>query len=793
MLSPENLSLGVLEERARSLAREVGLSPVVAQLLLNRGVDGPEAARRWLEADLSATHDPFLFRDMERAVDLVVRALQAGTPILVHGDYDVDGVCSTVILVETLALLGADVRYHVPHRETEGYGVSEAAVEAAADRGAGLLVTADCGSSSHRALQRARERGMRVVVTDHHRIPADPPAPDAFLNPGVEGCSYPYKGLCGAGMAWKLACALHRRHSMDPPLHLLDLVALATIADVVPLTGENRALVRVGLEVLSRNRRPGLAALAAVAGVEGEVRSGDVAFCLAPRLNAAGRLDSARLAVELLLEEDPEVARQRALHLEELNERRRTLEREIRQAIEERLREHPERLDRGVVVEAGEGWHPGVIGIAAARVADAHRLPAFVLAVEGETARGSARSPGNVDLYEAMQRCAEVFVRFGGHSRAAGFTVETARLAELRDRLADAVAAVRRGPPPPLRVDLELDLPEVRLDLVRELERLEPFGEGNPPPRFLARRVRLECPRAVGGSGEHLSLWACRGPARIKAIAFRQAGLLDRLAPGELCYDLVVRLEEDDWEGTRSPSLLIEQVVAPEPTLVEVLQGRAPAAGSRFVDGSCVLDREKYLRRLQAKERDLLVVVATPGQAERVRQRLEGMRVVTAGELVRAVPSRELVLLAPPPAMDALESRPFRMARRIHLLFGERELAREESRCRTLALDRARMEQVWRALVRRSRGGWLADEELPQVAGELAPEATLETVRAALGVLEELGVVHRVEGRYRLGRGQGRRLEESKRYRELKRLQGEFQRVRRFFSRSRMRLQDRGA
>jgi single-stranded-DNA-specific exonuclease len=790
MLSPDRLLIGRLDpQRALPLAQKLGVSPITAQLLLNRGLQDPESLRLYLQGGVEALHDPFLLRDMARAVELVDQALARGRPILIHGDYDVDGVCSTVLLVEALKELGGQTLHHVPDRATEGYGVSCRAVEAAAGQGAELLITADCGSSAHEAIDLAHRLGMKVIVTDHHRLPDRLPDPEAFLNPTLPDCPYPFKGLCGAGVAFKLVTALRARRGLAAPLHLLDLVALATVADVAPLVAENRILVRSGLERLGRWQRPGLRALARVAGLdEGRVDTWAVSFALAPRLNAAGRLETADLAVRLLLSQDEAESQELARRLEAINRERQRLEREIRTEIEARLAAEPRRLDLGVIVEAGPGWHHGVIGITAGRLADLYGLPAFVLSEEGELARGSARSPENVDLFEAMKLCSDVFTRFGGHARAAGFTVETSRIPELRTRLARAVGQVRRGQRPALKVDLELPLESISLELVRELEMLEPVGEGNPRPLFLASRVRLEEARAVGSEADHLRLLARQGRARLKAIAFRQANDLDELRPGELCYDLLFHLDLDCWNGLVRPQLVVQGLVPPDPGALAVLAGRTPQA--RLVDSRGVLDRRKYLQRILEQSGGRLLVVASPDQAPYLQGLLGGARVpVVEPEALPDEPSgEEIVLFTPPPTLELFRHPVLASAPRLHLLFGDQELAREEHRVHARWLDRALMERAWKALLACSRQRLLREQDLPQVARALArPEDPpgldrLQTVRQAVEVLEELGLLVREGPHLRLLGASGRKLEDSRRFQELARRRQEFQRVRQAFS-----------
>ncbi len=800
MLAPDRVAVGVPDwDRATALGSALGVSTVLAALMIRRGVPDADAGRAYLQAGLEACHDPFRIRNMGCAVDLLEEALAGHQAVFIHGDYDVDGVAATVLLAEGLRALGGQVLYHVPHRITEGYGVSLAAVERAASAGARLLLTADCGSSSHQAVQRAQDLGMRVIVTDHHRLPPVLPQADAFLNLNHPECAYPDKGLCGTGLAWKLLAALRQRRGLPCPVEALDLVALATIADVVPLQGENRALVREGLQVLERLERPGLAALARVVGMKsGPLGAWAVAFTLAPRLNAAGRIDSADLAVDLLLERDLELCQSRAKELEVLNTQRQHLEREIREEIGQRLQARPEGLQDGVLVEAGADWHHGVLGITAARLVEQWDVPSFVAALEGDLARGSARAPEGLDLFEAMSLCSDVFMRFGGHARAAGFTVEASRLDEMRRRLAEAVRQLRQQAVP-RAVDFELPLARVTLPLVRELQRLEPVGEANPKPLFLARGVRFEKVRPVGVGGVHVAAMACQEDVCLKGIAFRHGQHASELGSGDLCYDVLYTLEEDTWNGQAQPQMVIEAVLAPDPVVISIFREdppeeapSLPRSGPILVDSRQVRNRLRYMESVLSQAGSVLLVASSPGQARQIRQRLSDPRfqVAPPDDLPAEPVADEVIFLAPPLRLDLLEEPALRGARRIHLLFGRRELEKQEFRVGVLALDRQRVTRVWKALSHRARRGVLNPEDLAGVVRDLQPDTHPCTIREAVAVLEELGLARweavGAQRRLRLGAGSGRRLEESRRFAELSHLAGEFQQVLQAFGQRRL-------
>lgn len=795
MIDPDRLVLRpVAPELARLLSRELKISETLATLLVQRGLENAESARAFLYDEAAQVcADPFLFRDMALAVQHIERSIEAGELIFVHGDYDVDGVCSTVLFKEGLEALGARVETHVPDRFREGYGVSQPAVEAAAERGARLLLTCDCGSSSHSAIEAAHARGMRVVVTDHHSLPQNLPRPEAFINPQLSDCKYPFKPMCGAAIAYKVLCALHQARGLAWPTHFLDLVAVATIADVMPLVGENRGMVRTGLQMLSQLARPGLKALASVAGLEkGPWGSFAVGFGLGPRINAAGRLENASLAVELLLSQDPETCRKLANTLDQLNRQRRELESSMRYEVEDRLDENPALLDLGVVVEAGEDWHQGVVGITASRVVDRYGVPAFIMGRVGDLCKGSARAPENVSLFDAMQLCSDVFVKFGGHARAAGFTVEWDRVDEMRQRLSEAIARVRKGPAP-VTVDLELDLHQANLGLAQQLQMLEPLGEGNRSPVFLARRVRLEQVKAMGESQEHLRFRLCQGAIQRKAVAFRLGGDRERILEKQLYYDVLFELEEEVWEGMRSPSLKVISLVQANPQLLQVFHsGQAARKNSgRWLDGRNVLARRAYIEALSRAQGQVLVVVHDAQQQAKIQSELqsEQVKVVRYQELEQGFD--QVVLLYPPSCLDELRHPALQQAESVHVLFSGREVRRQLQADFERWLDRSCLEGIWRALIRHANQGRVEKSAFSSIEEDIKPlPASPHSLAHAVEVFEELQLVERTPDSWILRTSGGRRLEESQRYQEMCRGRERLMQFVRRFDERQLRLED---
>ncbi len=542
-------------DRVEALRRALSLPEPLARILVRRSVDDPRRARRFLRPDLSSLHPAGDLPDVDRAVRRLRRALQEEETVLVHGDYDVDGLSAAALLTRGLREMGGRAVPFVPHRLRDGYGLGEAGLERARSVGARVLLTADCGTRAIGAVDRATEAGLDVLVTDHHRPGERLPAAEAVVNPARDDGGYPFTELAGVGVAFKLLSRLHASAGL-PAEELnrhLDLVALGTVADVVPLVDENRVLVRAGLAALERTRKPGLRSLLGRVGwTEGESLDASwIAYRLGPRLNSAGRMGSAEATLELLLTDDPSEGERLAGRLEEENERRRAADRRVAREAEARMEERydPER-DRALVLW-GDGWPPGVVGIAASRVTERIHRPAALIAMDGSTGRGSARSVDGFPLHEALAECSDLLERFGGHEKAAGFEIRRSRL-EAFDRRFRDLARQRLGeevPEPELAIDLDVSLDRVDLRLQRWLAHLGPHGEGNPVPVLRSRDVRPEGIRRVGCDGAHLKLdLVSPSGAELEAIGFGLGGRAEELDPGER-WEVAYELSRDRWRG----------------------------------------------------------------------------------------------------------------------------------------------------------------------------------------------------------------------------------------------------
>jgi len=541
------------------LAEALGVSETTARVLVRRGYETPEEAKSFLAGALPG-HDPFLLGDMAGAVETIKRAIAGGKRICVHGDYDADGICATALAVLILRELEADLEWHLPSRFEEGYGLQRETLARLADEGCGLVLTVDCGVTAVEEVAEARAHGLEVVVTDHHR-PGEtlPDCPVVATRPS----DYPFPELCGTGVVYKLGEALLGPGSELLARHL-DLVALATISDVVPLVDENRALALAGLRALARTQKPGLRALMKAARVDpARVDEGAVGFRLAPRINASGRLSRPGAALELLLTEDTDEAGRLAHELEQVNRERQGVEDRILRAALAKVAEWPDakRQRRGYVL-ADEGWHEGVIGIVASRLVERFHRPVVLIAGAGEEWKGSGRSPGAFDLHGGLAACAEHLERFGGHRAAAGLSIRPENV----DAFAEAFAARADAELSEddlrsvTRVDAVVSGSELTLELCSELRQLAPFGLGNPGVTLLLPSCELG-ELAPVGEGKHLRFRVSeRGGDAGSAIAFGLGSQLDRFRrPGR--YDVVFRLEENHWNGTVAPQLVVRRIL----------------------------------------------------------------------------------------------------------------------------------------------------------------------------------------------------------------------------------------
>ncbi len=546
------------------LASELSVPPIIAQILLNRGITSLEDAKYFFRAGLEHLHDPFLMADMQRAVERIQTAVEQKQRILVYGDYDVDGATATAMMILFFRQLGIEVDFYIPHRIREGYGLSKEAIEAIHGKGVDLIIAVDCGITAIDEVALARTLGMDVIICDHHQPGRVLPEAHAILNPKRADCPYPFKELAGVGVAFKLAQALAQRfsHPENALFQLLDLVAIGSAADIVPLVDENRILVREGLERLQTTQNVGLRALLKKTGLEGKsVGTGQIIFILAPRINAVGRMSDASQAVRLLTTDSEQEALDIAELLEKENRNRRNIDEETFKEAIEQVEAYFDPEKDPVLVLSSEGWHPGVIGIVASRVVERYYRPTVMISTDDGIGKGSARSIPGFNIYDALKTCSDLMLGFGGHKYAAGLSIESQNISRLRERLHEYADGVLTEDllTPKLSIEGELEFNQIDGKLMRILKMMAPYGPQNMRPVFYSKNIRVVGTPAVVGSN-HLRFKACQNGKVIDAIGFNLGGLLHRIRGNRTDIEIAYLLEENEWQGRVYTQLRIKDI-----------------------------------------------------------------------------------------------------------------------------------------------------------------------------------------------------------------------------------------
>ncbi len=554
--------------RIEDIASELEVSPFFVKVCMQRGLDTAEKIKQFIQVDETWFHDPLQMHDMEKVVARIVTAIEASEKITVYGDYDADGMTSTAVLVETLESLGANVEYFLPSRFVEGYGPNIEAFERIINEGTSLIITVDNGVAGHDAIDRAKELGVDVIVTDHHELPSELPEAYAIIHPAHPEGTYPFKDLAGVGVALKLVQALLG----DLPAELLELAAIGTVADLVPLVDENRAIVFYGLKMIQHTERVGLLQLLNLIGVSpSEVNEETIGFQISPRLNAVGRLGEASPCVELLLTYDMERASEIAQFVDKINEERKLI---VEHMVEDVANEMVHKSDQEVIVLANENWHQGVLGIVASRVVERTNKPTLLFTINPETniATGSARSIEGFNMFTAFQKNSDLFIKSGGHSMAAGMSAEVEKLSDIQERMntlfkeAEDIELVQR-------IDSYVSLEDITVDSIREVEKLRPFGTANVKPLVAAKDVQVMQKRSVGATGDHLKLLVGKDNDQLDIISF-QNGYMSGLLSEQQQISVAGYLEINEWNGTTKPQMQMIDVDIPGPLLVDNRKNR---------------------------------------------------------------------------------------------------------------------------------------------------------------------------------------------------------------------------
>lgn len=588
------------KEQEHILIRELGVNPIVAKLMANRHID-IEEGRRFLEGSLSDLLDPFTLKDMDRAVELVLDALETNKSIVIYGDYDVDGITATSIMYRFLTSLGANVSYYIPERQSEGYGLNLEALEHLIERGTSLIITVDCGISSFDIVEAVKDK-VDIIITDHHTAPEQIPQARAVINHKQKDCPYKDKNLSGVGVAFKLCQAIYLKQRGEWYLDDLDIVALGTVADVVPLVGENRIIVSAGLQKMNETPNLGIHKLINVAGLEGKtVTSGHIGFTLAPRLNAAGRVTHATRAVELLVTDIEDIAEAIAQELQETNMERQDIERRIHEEARQSVAAQGHLADY-VTVVGGEDWHPGVIGIVASRLVEEFYKPTLVISIHDGIGKGSCRSIEGFNIYDALKSCEDILIQFGGHAAAAGFSIDANRIDELRQRLTEYCknTVSEEDYIPVVSVDTTLPVEDIDVDIIDKIAALEPYGMGNSTPVFAVMEATVQDIMLMGQLKNHCKIIFETSRGTLDAIAWNRPELFRQIFQG-MVVKVAFTLQKNEWQGFVSPQLMIQDI---EPIVDEVVH--LTTEGLRSMYSIVRQSLRGGVRSLYALEQDIL-------------------------------------------------------------------------------------------------------------------------------------------------------------------------------------------
>ena len=547
-----------------SVKKAFRTSEVIAKVLANRNILNPNLARPFFTPNLDMLHNPYLMQDMDKAVERVLKNIKSGKPIMVFGDYDVDGTTGAAALYLAFQKFGADVTYYIPDREKEGYGLSYHGIEVAKDIGIDLIITCDCGINAFVQVDFANEQNIDLIITDHHTTDTELPKAHAILNPKREDCEYPFKGLCGGGVAFKLITAVG--NELNIPLtdyeEIIPLITLGIAADVVPIKDENRVLVHHGLNILKNLEKPGLKTLLELAGLKGHVSVGQLVFSIAPRINAAGRLGDANRAVELLVTDDQDKARLLVKELDNENKRRQMIQQAVVDEALLKVNAEADLKNENALVLANAGWHPGVVGIVASKIKEEFNRPTIIIALENGSGKGSARSVAGFDLYEALTACKTHLDGYGGHPMAAGLTLSNQKLEDFKKAFIDFAneRLTKENLQATLTLDSEMALQDITPRFMEFLDKLSPYGPGNMRPKFAIRNVEIAgVPKVIGKTGEHIRFKIKQGLKSYPAVGFGLSNKYEMLITGQP-VDIACVVETNEWQGNTSIQMNVRDI-----------------------------------------------------------------------------------------------------------------------------------------------------------------------------------------------------------------------------------------
>lgn len=698
------------------------------KVLESRGYLEPSQKYEFLHPIREYMHDPFLMKDMDRAVARFLKARENGEKLIVFGDYDADGVTATAALVRFCRALSIDLDYYIPIRGDEGYGISEKGIEYAISQNATLAITVDCGVSNSQEVELLKEAGIQTIITDHHVVPEN--IPDTIvLNPNRKDCTYPFKELAGVGVIFKFIHAVSQKLGMPYPEEYLPIVAVGTIADFAPLLGENRILVTEALKMFNSGKihNRGLEQiLEQVSNVDART----ISFVVAPKINAAGRMGNASIAAELLINEDEAEVDRLLKEIVELNKQRQKTEEKLRKEIIFRLQDDPEFGSAKIAVASGENWHCGVIGITAAKISKDFNIPAFIISIEGDTARGSARGTDRYNIHTILEENSDILIVYGGHKKAGGFSIKRENIPILKQRIEKLEPSEDEATE---EYDAMSDFEESTIKNIADLKLLEPYGEKNAPPSFIYRGVTIEQLSLVG-KNRHLKLTMKQNGRSIKGIMFNKSPLAEQLAEKNSIYDIIGTPEIDEYNGRCSVSLNISKI-----------EVASREQNPEIVDARNAIDRIRYIKNVMQGSDSIGSFVRTPDNKRKLEKLLSGSRcqleILFYKEIARCSNARDLIFFSPPPSIDCFTADICRKAEKIHLLFTGEDIKWEHTLQELAYPSPQKMEKIKNFLTENPE---LSDSEAI-ASGINDPEVKPVTVEIALRILNELNLLEKRE------------------------------------------------
>lgn len=762
------------KEEAEKLASELNTSVEFAALLINRGIKDKTSAEMFFNCDIERLHDPFLMKGIKEAVDIIKDSVAKGEKVGVFGDYDADGVTSTVLMCEALAYLSADFAYYLPHRIEEGYGLSPEGIKWALEQNIKLVITVDNGTSNIKEITKLKSHLIRVIVTDHHEVPHNLPPADVIINPKQKDCVYPNKDLSGVGVTFKLTQALFA----DKPeawKSWVYLPAIGTLADCMDLSVENRIIVKEGIKQINENPSVGVKAILLAAVYKNKVDSQTIGFVIGPRINAAGRLDNAELACELLLSRDKTKANELAQQLNALNIKRQKVEAKIQKEIENMFMDDPQIVDKNILFLFSKEWHIGVLGIVASKLSEKFGKPVFLMAAKDNYIKGSARGPGNFNIFEMLEKCEKHLMHFGGHKGAGGFSF----MEENKDKVFEILnkeAAKYGEAVETVDIDMALPLSSINIDFVKKISELEPFGRNNAEPVFLIRNIHIQDASLVGNPPVHLKMNIKQDNHTQKVIGFRKDHLYQHIYPESFFYDIVFNLGIDTYMGIekinlicldiKKPDEFAKSVVRKSMGMHETLNGKN---GKTIVDGRNLKDKDGYIENMMSHKGKIVVLFFTEKDAfvssknfpkakfiDEFNGGEDTMAVFAGYESLEKLPGdiafEDIILYGIPPHYDDFLKviDILKPETKLHVLFGYRELAGKKLDIKNRFLSRQKLSKIYNIICRfKKRGDEINNNDFSEMLKkyDVAPS----DFEKAAGVFEELGVCKLIKNNDKIG------------------------------------------